>query len=423
MVTTRYKQPNKSIEWRIRAIFVSIYGSQITASKIRKHPPPAYSREELIDWVYKQTNPNIRELTQAWVDSGFKKALIPSIDRINSRLPYRFDNIRLVTWGDNNKFAIEEKMKPVEVYNRELVLITEYPSASECDRSFGMYIGFTSDAILDRDIGRKTHLDLLFAYKDDPDKRRTLDRQLIRLDRSKNIIASRRIMQFDLKGNLIAIYNSAEEAGRLLDVKDPSPITRALKGEYMCLKHIWIREAEFTKEKLQKSLEYFNHKVETRYSQFNKKILVYDTKGNVLKCYDKGIQNIIYEHRNEDKVYSKSGISTACTGAGGRRLRAHLYNGKLWFYDEIFTPELLEKVVNLLKVEEDNKAIIRITPDNRKIIYKDKYEAAKDIGEGASPYEIRCTALGQYTDKGTRIKYLGNEFYTYKTLPDKYKDK
>jgi hypothetical protein len=83
-----------------------IYGSERCASKPRKHPAPAYTKKELSTWLYKN---GLEALFTAWKNSGFKKELVPSVDRLNSTLPYTLDNIRLVTWKENNDAAYRER--------------------------------------------------------------------------------------------------------------------------------------------------------------------------------------------------------------------------------------------------------------------------------------------------------------------------
>jgi len=62
-------------------------------------------------------NRKFNELFNAWVKSGYKKALKPSIDRINFRLPYKINNMQLMTWEQNRrKGNIEvaiQRMRPV----------------------------------------------------------------------------------------------------------------------------------------------------------------------------------------------------------------------------------------------------------------------------------------------------------------------
>ena len=60
---------------------------------------PDYTDIELFEWVEKQVNFN--EIYNNWVDSGYKKEYIPSVDRIDDYKPYTIDNIQLLTWREN----------------------------------------------------------------------------------------------------------------------------------------------------------------------------------------------------------------------------------------------------------------------------------------------------------------------------------
>lgn len=78
----------------------SIYRGQVDRSKARGHTPPPYDKIELRLWL--KSLPVFWTLYSAWVKSGYLKNLIPSTDRLDDYKPYSFDNIRLVTWEENN---------------------------------------------------------------------------------------------------------------------------------------------------------------------------------------------------------------------------------------------------------------------------------------------------------------------------------
>lgn len=87
-------------------VVTRIYNNELQASKQRKHLAPSYNKQELSDWLYKQ---DLSSLFNTWVKSNYDKNLSPSVDRINSTKGYSFDNIRLVTWQENNDVAYEER--------------------------------------------------------------------------------------------------------------------------------------------------------------------------------------------------------------------------------------------------------------------------------------------------------------------------
>lgn len=84
----------------------SIFATQVSSSKQRKHVLPKYTREELLEWAYQN---NLLTLHQQWEKSGYLKDYVPSIDRLDPTKEYSLDNIRLVTWKENNEKAYEDR--------------------------------------------------------------------------------------------------------------------------------------------------------------------------------------------------------------------------------------------------------------------------------------------------------------------------
>lgn len=120
-------------------MFKKTYLSQVDHSVTRGHPPPAYSLEELYDWLDNQ--PNIHELWDAYVTNNYAKDLKPSIDRIDDLKPYTLDNIQLLTWKENRdkgakskKEGIIGKHKPVIAYHLDGSFYKEFVSTIEAAR-------------------------------------------------------------------------------------------------------------------------------------------------------------------------------------------------------------------------------------------------------------------------------------------------
>lgn len=77
-----------------------IYNKQKSKSITRGHNAPSYTREELRHWLYSQDL--FHELYEIWAESDYMSLLKPSIDRINNNKGYSMDNIRLMTWAEND---------------------------------------------------------------------------------------------------------------------------------------------------------------------------------------------------------------------------------------------------------------------------------------------------------------------------------
>ena len=78
-----------------------IYYSQRARALNNNMPLPNYSLEELREWLF--GNPLFDELYNTWKESGYKLELIPSCDRLDNYKSYTFENLQLMTWGENNE--------------------------------------------------------------------------------------------------------------------------------------------------------------------------------------------------------------------------------------------------------------------------------------------------------------------------------
>ena len=96
-----------------------IRNGQKTSSKARGHALPTYTQNELFDWT---VGNNLFALCATWEESGFSKDLAPSIDRKDVTIGYSFENIRLVTWKDNNEaqYADRKSCKVITRQNRSV---------------------------------------------------------------------------------------------------------------------------------------------------------------------------------------------------------------------------------------------------------------------------------------------------------------
>ena len=123
-----------------KGLIVTIYETQIKKSKLRNHPKPTYSKSELEKWILSQDNFN--ELYLAWQNSNYFTDLRPSIDRLDNKLGYSFNNIRLVTWYENNHKEFENKKnginnefsKSIIQYDLNMNFIKEHYSIRSASR-------------------------------------------------------------------------------------------------------------------------------------------------------------------------------------------------------------------------------------------------------------------------------------------------
>ena len=84
------------------------------SAKRRGHSLPSYTREELVEWLFSLEKYHI--LYDRWKRSGFIKSLAPSVNRIDPNKSYTMDNIELITWGENHRLAVEDRINGVDHY-------------------------------------------------------------------------------------------------------------------------------------------------------------------------------------------------------------------------------------------------------------------------------------------------------------------
>lgn len=128
-------------------LLAQIYKHQKESSVRRGHLPPNYTKEQLSNWCRSQKLWS--KLLGDWSKSGYKKELIPSIDRLDDYKPYTLDNIQLMTWAENNskankdrKSGINNKInKAVLQYTKEGVFIKEHYSIIQAARDTGLNNG------------------------------------------------------------------------------------------------------------------------------------------------------------------------------------------------------------------------------------------------------------------------------------------
>lgn len=121
-----------------------IYLTQKKSSVERGHPPPTYTKKELMSWA---TEHGLDVLMAGWKAGDYAKDLAPSVDRQDPHKPYSLCNIRLVPWKDNNSKAYEDRKscRHITAQNRRVrqmaldgSLIAEFGSISNASRTTGI---------------------------------------------------------------------------------------------------------------------------------------------------------------------------------------------------------------------------------------------------------------------------------------------
>lgn len=134
-----------TLYWRTTAGRISqIFAVQTVNSRARGHQPPAYTKTELEHWALEH---GLVDLLTVWVDSGYAKDLIPSVDRLDDAKGYSLDNIQLGTWKDNNDKMYEHRKdcrritaqnRKVEQINLNGEVVAQFGSISFASRSTGI---------------------------------------------------------------------------------------------------------------------------------------------------------------------------------------------------------------------------------------------------------------------------------------------
>lgn len=172
------KKGGKLLKHSKNGLVSSIIKNQRKSCKIRGHEMPAYTLDELKNWVFSQ--PNFETLFNEWVASGFDKWKKPSIDRINDNLSYDFSNIRLVTWRENldkqsvkhragintRKVKQHKAVKATHLHSGETLFFCSMSSAERYFRAKGLpaYQGSISAVCRGRN---KKHLNYKWEFADE----------------------------------------------------------------------------------------------------------------------------------------------------------------------------------------------------------------------------------------------------------------
>ena len=148
-VRRNYAKVGALYDFSEKGVIRVIYKTQKRHQRLRGHGAMPYSKLELSAWLYDN---GFSAAFEAWVASGHKKDLKPSVDRLNDMKGYSFDNIRLVTWLDNRRAQYLDirrgagtsgaRCKPVLRVSSLTDATTEYISYSSAVRDIGYSIEY-----------------------------------------------------------------------------------------------------------------------------------------------------------------------------------------------------------------------------------------------------------------------------------------
>ncbi len=135
-----------------KGVVNTTYIRQKRSSKMREYDMPTYTKLELEEWLFSQQL--FHELYNNWKNCGYIKSLRPSVDRIDDYQSYTFNNIQLMTWGDNNKKAgldmkegrNNKESKSVKQLSKEGIPINNFYSMHNASRETGISQGGISYA-------------------------------------------------------------------------------------------------------------------------------------------------------------------------------------------------------------------------------------------------------------------------------------
>ena len=171
-----------TIEWNRspKGIVTRLWHKHNSRSKQRGHTEPEYTREWLADYVL--NHKDFDSLYLKYVESGYDKYLIPSVDRLDDNIGYTKDNIRLVSFMENMEHCYSAARKKEHdnkgwdngalTPHRAVVQLTlsgdyvnAFISVSEAARSV---VGASNSKIPMACSGkRKTHAGYRWAYLED----------------------------------------------------------------------------------------------------------------------------------------------------------------------------------------------------------------------------------------------------------------
>ena len=135
------KECHKHYTHSVEAVASAMLANQRKKSVQRGHPPPAYTKADLLSWLRAQ--PNFQMLFLVWAAKGFPTNLKPSCDRLDDYKPYTLDNLQLTTVEKNVDRYYQDAKRGINTKTAKAVLqfdlsdkfIQEFHSLSAAARS------------------------------------------------------------------------------------------------------------------------------------------------------------------------------------------------------------------------------------------------------------------------------------------------
>lgn len=122
-----------------------MYTHQVASSRQRGMSKPSYTKKEFMAWLIESTN--FIEIYKRWENSGYASQLSPSVDRKDDAKSYSFDNIQLMTWGENRAKSHTDRKsgklktrqtKSVKQFTKDGVFVKEFYSINQAARELAI---------------------------------------------------------------------------------------------------------------------------------------------------------------------------------------------------------------------------------------------------------------------------------------------
>lgn len=327
-MNTRY---NKVLQKIIEQHVFKIYYTQKSSNKKRHHGKIPYSKTELLNWVKKQ--PNYRSVYNNWIDNDFNKNLSPSCDRLDVSKGYSFDNMQLVTWGENLANEVTRKSIEVGSYDLDGTFIKKFSSISSAAMFYKADIGTYARIV--RDEKTYDEKNEVFLVNLDSETNVIIRKKIRDVKGLLKTASDMKILKYDLNGVYVDEYPNITMAAKSNKISR-SRILESIKTRSTTSGgFIWIRNYIQDKNKI--VLEVLNN-IKTRDPR-RKPIVKCDLGGFIVKKY-----NSLSEVTTDG--YSKGTISQALNG-----VRNLAYNS-VWLYADDASVKNIQRKINIINSEK-----------------------------------------------------------------------